>query len=277
MKYEEVKPPAELADYINCFWFLTREYNEVDNGEVLWPDGCHEMIFHFGSRYHVNKKPLEKAFLIGTLSHYHILEAQGNIKLFGVRLKPWGLRAFLNINVKTLKDQFLSLSDIFNKVEIDELENKLHLANFERGIVILKEFMLEKFDKLKIEKDHSFISYLSTIYMNPVDTEVTTVMKNSNYSQRQFERKCSDLVGLSAKKLSKIARFNQVRLKMLFHPTIDLCDCMNEFGYFDYSHFSKDFKECLGITPLEYKKWVANRNELFSTNQNDVVFLQDES
>ncbi|WP_307549542.1 MULTISPECIES: AraC family transcriptional regulator [unclassified Paenibacillus] len=51
--------------------------------------------------------------------------------------------------------------------------------------------------------------------------------------------------------------------------------CMTEYGYYDYAHFSKDFKKSLGITPAEYKKWILRAFEQRKQSKN-VVFLQDE-
>jgi AraC-like DNA-binding protein len=275
MKYIEKLPPSELEPYIKCLWFLNRTYNEMDTGEILWPDGCHEMIFHFGNQYQINGHALPTSFLIGTLSKYHFLEGHGEIRLFGVRFKPWGLKPFLEKKIYLLKDQFLPLANLLEGIE--NIEKELRNVELEEGIEILKTFLIDRFDINKIEKELEFIALLSKLYSDPINQDVQTVIKESHYSQRQFERKCSDMIGISAKKLSKVSRFNQVRLKLFFNPSLDLHDCMNEFGYFDYSHFSKDFKECLGLTPNEYKRWMLDRSKKVEYTEKNVVFLQDES
>ncbi|TMV48080.1 hypothetical protein FE783_19170 [Paenibacillus mesophilus] len=56
---------------------------------------------------------------------------------------------------------------------------------------------------------------------------------------------------------------------------IDLHQCMLDFGYYDYAHFSKDFKLCLGITPAEYKSWMQRKFAALGEAR-DVGFLQDE-
>ncbi len=97
MAYEERSPHERLKPFIRCLWRLERTYDQTDaanDGEVLWPDGCAELVFHYGARYSNGPAELPQAFPIGTLSRYHRLKADGTIRLFGVRVLPWGLRAF---------------------------------------------------------------------------------------------------------------------------------------------------------------------------------------
>ncbi|MEK5502529.1 AraC family transcriptional regulator [Bacillus sp. FSL M8-0168] len=258
MRYEEKKPPAALEPYIKCFWYLNREYDESDNEEVLWPDGCYEMIFHFGTKYKVQNQLMDTSFLIGSLTHYHRLTAHGNIRLFGIRLKPWGLKFWVDTDIKELRDKFLPLDSLFKQSIIEQMESRLKGVEIEEGMTLLHEFMLDTFKQNHFVDKH-FIRILTELYEFPVQQDIQTLVSRSHYSQRQFERKVLELTGLSPKKLSKVARFNQVRLKIFFAPEIDLHDCMHEFGYYDYAHFSKDFKECIGLTPKEYKNWILEK------------------
>lgn len=275
MRYLERKPPPELEPFVQCFWYLNRTYNGGVDGEVLWPDGNYEVIFHFGSKYEVNKVPMETAFLIGTLTHYHQLNAEGNVRLFGVRLKPWGLKCLTNIDVKGLKDQFLPLSTIFPKSDVDNLNQELLELGLEEGLELLKNYILGIYKQTEIV-DIALIEVLANLYNDPIHQDIKTIVGLSNYSQRQFERKTVELTGLSPKKLSKVARFNQVRLRIYFNPAIDLHDVMTEFGYYDYAHFSKEFKESFGLTPNEYKKWMLEMMNASKKRQKDVVFLHEE-
>lgn len=274
MRYLERKPPIELEPYVKCFWYLNRTYDKPNDGEVLWPDGCYEMIFHFGESYVVNNTLMDPAFLIGILTHYHQLKAEGSIRLFGVRLKPWGLKAFVDTDVKLLKDQFVPLKNIFPKAEMDVITDTLRNLEFEEGLSVLTDAMKKLLNTDRLDKP--FIEVLSKLYDNPIHQDIKTIASMSNYSQRQFERKGIELAGISPKKLSKVARFNQVRLRIYWNPEIDLLDCMNEFGYYDYAHFSKGFKECIGLTPNEYKKWMLEKKNPSKNPNKNVVFLQDE-
>ncbi|MBD2870820.1 helix-turn-helix domain-containing protein [Paenibacillus arenilitoris] len=277
MNYEERRPADALAPHIKCVWRLNRAYRANEVGEVLWPDGCQEMIFHYGASYSVQGRPLPRAFFIGMLSRYHHLYAEGEVRLFGVRLLPWGLAALSDKPVRGFNDRFVPLGDALSSRQaalLSELERELEDAtDLDAAQRLLESFLLGTLAPDR--SDERMIRPLNRLYREPVASDVAIIAKDSGYSQRQFERRCAELTGLAPKKLNKIARFNQARLRLLFDPELDLHECMLEFGYYDYSHFSKDFKQCLGITPVQYKNWVRRSAARFH-DSGDVVFLQDE-
>lgn len=254
MRYEERQPDETLRRYIQCFWYLEREYSAEDVAETMWPSGCQELIFHFGADYAASGQVLPRAFFMGTLTQYHPLVAQGLIYLFGVRLMPWGLRAFKELDIYALKDKFLPLSDLFPADELAEIEWKLKSADLEEGVEMLSDFMYSHFKP--DTKHEAMIDILTKLYRTPMEQDVPISVAESGYSQRHFERICSELVGMSPKQLNSVSRFNLARLQIFFNPRMDIPACMVQFGYHNYAHFSKEFKRCLGITPSAYKKWL---------------------
>lgn len=259
MRYEERQPDETLQRYIKCYWYLERDYSAAEEGETLWPDGCQELIFHYGADYSAGGQVMPRAFFIGTLSQYHPLTAEGPIRLFGVRLLPWGLRAFKEMDSRELKDKFLPLNDFFPEHELAELVPKLAEAELDEGIALLTAFL---YRHLQAETKHAaMIDILSKLYRTPMEQDVPISVAESGYSQRHFERICSELVGMSPKQLNSVSRFNLARLQIFFNPTLDIPSCMGQFGYHNYAHFSKEFKRCLGITPTEYKKWLLRLKE----------------
>ncbi|SEM72000.1 AraC-type DNA-binding protein [Lihuaxuella thermophila] len=211
------------------------------------------------------------------LSHFHHLYADGEIRLFGVRLLPWGLSALSEKPVRCFNDRFVPLQEVFAPKSADllpQLERKLaDTLDISMAQELLEAFLLDLYAPDRI--DPKITRVLAKLYGDPMTYDIARAVRDSGYSQRQFERRCAELTGLSPKRLHKIARFNQARLRLMFQPDLDLHECMLEFGYYDYAHFSKDFKLCLGVTPVQYCKWVRQMAAKLHGSQ-DVVFLQDE-
>ncbi|MFC0213456.1 helix-turn-helix domain-containing protein [Paenibacillus chartarius] len=91
-------------------------------------------------------------------------------------------------------------------------------------------------------------------------------------SVRELDRRCQELTVLGPKRLLMATRSIQARMRMMFNPELDVYDVMSYYGYYEYAHFAKDFKRCIGITPIQYRMWVRQAS---LGRAADVVFLHD--
>lgn len=75
-------------------------------------------------------------------------------------------------------------------------------------------------------------------------------------SQRQLEKRFINAAGASPKHFTRITRFlnvcKQIRMRMKQGVNIHLTHITQEFGYFDQSHFIREFKVFSGVTPKEF-------------------------
>lgn len=101
----------------------------------------------------------------------------------------------------------------------------------------------------KYIKENSFIDVLYKLYKNE-DISLEELCEEQYLSLRQFERKVKSMTGFAPKELSTIIRFDKARNKMLFSK--DYMQVMIDLGYYDYSHFSKEFKKYYSITPKQF-------------------------
>lgn len=277
MKYRERLPVSDrLKPYVKCIWTLQRTYSGVGTSEVLWPDGCKEIIFHQGHVFRVGQTPLPTSFVMGTLSRFCRLEADGDLLLYGIRLYPWGLYMISDKPVRQFNDRFTPIRQLFvdqNAGQVEKLEQCL--ATTDMGFA---QSQLESFLETLIVPDKSdpaLFAVLGNLFNQPAEYKVADAVRDSGLSLRHFERQCMKVTGLSPKRLHKIARFNHVRLRLLLRPDTDLYDLMAESGYYDYSHFSKDFQLCLGLTPVQFQAWACRLAA--DHDPADVEFLQDKS
>jgi len=79
-------------------------------------------------------------------------------------------------------------------------------------------------------------------------------MKSTFMSRRNFERKFLTEVGVSPKAYAKIRRFGYTCSLMAGKKTVSLMEVLHKGGYYDQSHFIKDFKYFSGRTPRNYIK-----------------------
>ena len=51
MNYQQYEPSTDLLPFIKCFWSIDAPASSVAEKQRIVPDGCMEMIFHYGDLY----------------------------------------------------------------------------------------------------------------------------------------------------------------------------------------------------------------------------------
>jgi len=111
----------------------------------------------------------------------------------------------------------------------------------------VEEFLLKQrntaADLLPI--DHAMAALINSGGLLSIDT----VAAESCLSIRQFERKCRNMTGMSPKLFSRIVRFSKAYRLKERKPAMRWTDIAHTCGYFDQTHFIKDFKVFAGVAP----------------------------
>ena len=101
---------------------------------------------------------------------------------------------------------------------------------------------------------------LPVVYQSNGLTRVDALVDEACLSQRQFERVFKEQIGFSAKSFMNIVRFKSL-IDAYSKGRNSLTDLAYEYGYYDQSHFIKDFKAFSGYTPRVY--FNGGANEIF--------------
>ncbi len=95
MNYQVFDPCKDLSTLVKCYWTLESPIEDNPERQTIVPDGCMEMIFHYGDLYkqyveNGNHILQPKCFVIGQLSRPLEIEPIGEIGIFSVRFYPEG-------------------------------------------------------------------------------------------------------------------------------------------------------------------------------------------
>ncbi len=138
------------------------------------------------------------------------------------------------------------------------------------------EFIWEKIQdlrdgiKIKIIVEDHLIDYLkSNRSVNTILTHIINFMaqnkglirevqlcKKFDLSPRSLQRYFKGETGLTCKEYLNIFRVNYALRMLTRNPDYDISDISYLCGYFDQSHFIKDFKNIIGLTPTQIKKGI---------------------
>lgn len=266
MVYREIKPHPRLEPFVKCFWYMERDYRAPGAEEVVWPDGKTELLCLTGPASYVHAGTvLPRSLLIGPLTRPLPLTARGVVRLAGVRFLPWGFWPFCRRPVSALRDQVVPWSDLMGDASAD-------LAG---AAAALEGALLRRLDEEGVA-NHPLVAPLAQVL---VDAEggvpIAELERRAGVTARHLERLFNEVVGLTPKKLSVILRFDKARRALFWNPKADLTDVAHDLGYYDHSHFIRDFRALFGMTPSEFKEWTA-RQRASTRRTTQVDFLQEE-
>jgi transcriptional regulator GlxA family with amidase domain len=153
------------------------------------------------------------------------------------------------------------------------LEERLYDVNVHTAADILQQWLVQKVKDATFSEPKT-LHLIRSMYAKSGDMDIARLPELTGLSMRQIERKWREITGMSPKKMSVVLRFDAARCWLFHHPDADLMDVTHRFGYYDYAHFSRAFKNGIGMTPRQFQQWIMNMN--IPGNNGEVVFVQDE-
>ena len=262
MRYQQFDPLPHLAAYIKFFWTLEHApSDETINWERVLPDGCVELVFHYGhvfqrkdknNRAHIQ----ERASIIGQIDKYIEIAPTGKTGILAVRFYPQGVQAFLNFPALELTGTSAGLDIIFGKAANALEDQLLHAKDQQERIFLLQHFLSKQLQKNQHQqKDELVAACLTQVMHTNGNVSVRQLATEMKISERQLERRFSSTIGLSPKLFSRIIRFQNIFKLMEAKQHIkSLTSLSHEAGYYDQAHFIRDFKGFSGINPSHYFK-----------------------
>jgi AraC-like DNA-binding protein len=104
--------------------------------------------------------------------------------------------------------------------------------------------------------------------------EVQTLAEDAAIGRRQLERRFGECVGVGPGLLASIFRFRSVFDVMERDVSSPWTDAALAAGYYDQSHFIREFRRFVGVTPTAFARTAAGLGEALARPQADVANVQ---
>ena len=271
MKYEVHIPVAELQAFIKCFWTLEDDGSTPSERQRVLPDGCMELIFHYGDHYRQYFEDgtsiiQPRCFVFGQINSYIEIEPTGVTGIIAARFLPEGLVPFIETPVSALENKAVVLSVLFGDEGKKLEENVIATEDNSLRKKLIEEFLMRR---LATPQSIDIITKgcVEAIFQSQGQMGVVELADKMNINRRNMERRFTSAVGLSPKQLSRVARL-QATVKMLDEKQYNsLTSLAYENGYYDQAHFIKDFKEFTGLSPKSFFSENLKLTTLFATEE----------
>jgi AraC-like DNA-binding protein len=250
MNFHQFPASPALQSAIACYWII--EANETAASKII-PDGSPEMIFHFGDPYEIfddqsawQIQPL--SLVAGQLTRPITIRPTGKSGVFGVKFFPAGLWKLFKTNMHALQNGVVNLDDVIG-INTRSFRESLADAETHAGRVRLAdEFFLSHINNLR---SSVLDPLLDCIHTSATSVSLQQLCVHENISARKLERTFNEVIGVSAKMYMRLSRFSRT-FKKLQQDELSKADISYLYGYFDQSHFNRDFKIFSGENPGSY-------------------------
>lgn len=248
--YKKIIP--DIPTVAHFYRFTSKEILPIVNSVV--PDGTADIIFSC-DKYN------PQAIVAGSVISASTNIFKENSVYFGVRFVPGAFDHFGDISVKELIGNNADFTDVTRRNDL--LEKICTSDSFEEQINAFVKCFGESLAGNRIKNKDALVSdILREIFLNSGNIKVNELEQTLSYSRRHLLRVFSDYTGMDIKHFSNIIRFQNTITKMNhgLYPTI--ADAWTDNGYFDQTHFQKDFRKFALMTPKAYRTLIAKSNYL---------------
>ena len=262
MQYRQLVPPPHLQNHIRHFWILESEHPNGDHTFRTLADGCPGLILQDADKgvMYKNAEELPGALLYGQATSHAEVRVEGMFSTIGIYFSPSGLRSVFGMRADELTNGCVPLADIDRSFT----QQLGEAPSLEARVQLLTNYVDSLVSRNAQDVDKSMEHALARIWQSEGTLSLKDLRAELQLSERSFERKFKQIVGVPPKLFSRISQFqaslSQLR-KLKYEKLSDVA-----FGneYADQSHFIRSFKEFAGISPFQFNKKTPEVMENFT-------------
>jgi AraC-like DNA-binding protein len=173
-----------------------------------------------------------------------------------VHFHPGALFRLLRIPLSEFTDCWFDARSVISREILEVNERLANCLQYDNMIAVIEDYLLTKIKKV-ITDTHPLDKVASCIFTNPTRFSLDWLAKQSCLSPRQFNRKFTERMGIGPKLYSRVVRFYKAYQYKETHPQDDWLTIAMHFGYADYQHMVKDFRQFAQVTP---NLWINQDN-----------------
>lgn len=256
MNFKTINPDKLISLFVKSILIFEEKDKKQKTILPFFADGFPGLIFQEttnGLLVNPHNKLMPSFFLYGQTISPIELEMSGPYRLIVFQFYPFVLKSFFNVEPKDLNDNCYNLDQIENNIGIDTAKKLNKTEHFKERVAIITSFLHLLFERKQKELDLTIAVGIKNIISKKGQLNIGELYKELHLTERTFERRFFNSVGVSAKQFAKIIQFQQSLEQLTVKDYTKLTDIVYANGFADQSHFIKVFKAFTGRTPLAFK------------------------
>jgi AraC-like DNA-binding protein len=168
--------------------------------------------------------------------------------MFRVHFQPGALFRLLGVPLHEFGQHYFDAELVLGN-EVREVSERLAAAPGSTGMVEAVESWLMRCMARAAWGGRHVDRAAALLTADPVHHSMDWLARQACLSPRQFNRKFVERIGVGPKLYSRLLRFNRAYLFKMAHPAVGWPRVAIEFGYTDYQHMTRDFRQFTNATP----------------------------
>lgn len=251
MKFSKFLPSAVLQPYIREFIILESDLY-FDSRTI--PDTALVMTFRYRGRVWKKEGEKEESLpatgISGLRKSVRLFQYEKQTANLLVVFKEGGINAFTRQPAHELFELNISSDNLFPPSQLEELLEQVAGAPTDVDRIKIAEGFLTGRLNVRNKPDPVVSGALMSIRQQSGIVRIKDLAASLYISQDAFEKKFRSSVGATPKQYASIIRMKDLIRK--YPSYTSLTDAAYEAGYFDQSHFIKDFRLFTGQTPKDF-------------------------
>ncbi len=247
-RYKELTPPVDLKHVVDKIWiFGTASISGNDKHFHLTTDFTTTLIFIFPR----NLKNTA-IFLSGPNTQNVPFKISPHLTVIGYRFVTAAGQHLFGIDCELTINKGVNLRDLFPVPLFNKIRSETKNSNsIKDRISIINEFLRAKYEAKCPPAEDEISDMIGKMISSKGNIKLEDFYPCLDISPRQFQRKFHMRTGLSPKEFCRIVRFHNVTRKLMKNDFRHF-DVLVESGYYDQSHYYREFKEFTGMLPCKY-------------------------
>lgn len=274
IKSRVISPPEILKRDVECFSVF--EYSGSQGIAVhVSPQAAPGIVFQHQNGHSalesINTKagatpPAPTLFLYGPGVETSVMNfSRGSYTSVQAVLKPHALNTLMGIDASACSEGFIELNEL---ATYDLNVQLLNAKNINEQITELSSFLISQLQR-SFARDLVVEESLYIIQNEIANVSVRYLLERLKISERQFQRRFGQTVGISPQSYIRVKRFNEAVKLIKSGRYRTLTEVTYALNYYDQSHLIRDFRAFSGVSP----KTVASEEDDFYHAQTGYSYI----